>query len=100
VCDGFETVKAPAKKIAYTKSQSEINQRKHTQILCNLADNTGANPKRAISSVKHASKLFSTAGRTTGCPKIFATQNFGFCNSPVAPPFDSAHEFFAKSECR
>jgi hypothetical protein len=76
VCDGFETVKAPAKKIAYTKSQSEINQRKHTQILCNLADSTGANPKRAISSVKHASRLFSTAGRTTGCPKNIRDAKF------------------------
>jgi hypothetical protein len=52
MCDGFEPVKAPAKKIAHANSQAEINQSKHTRILCNLAGNTGANPKRAISSVK------------------------------------------------
>jgi hypothetical protein len=76
MCDGFEPVKAPAKKIAHTNSQSEINQSKHTQILCNLADNTGANPKRAISSVKRALKLFSTAGRWTGCPKNIRDAKF------------------------
>ena len=32
--------------------------------------------------------------------KIFATQDFAFCNSPVTPPFDSAHEFLANSERR
>jgi hypothetical protein len=58
VCDGCELVKAPAKKIAYTSSQSEINHSKHTQIFCNSADNTGANPKRAISSVKYAQSFF------------------------------------------
>src|ERR1700752_2116806 len=52
MCDGFEPVNAPAKKIACTNSQSEINQSKPTRILRNLAVNTGANPKRAISSVK------------------------------------------------
>jgi hypothetical protein len=100
VCDGFEPVKAPAKKIAHTNSQSEINQRKHTQILCNLADNTGANPKRAISSVKRAQSFFRLQVEGPVAPKILATQNFAFCNSPVAPPFDSAHEFLANSERR
>src|SRR5436305_3815034 len=76
MCDGFESVKASAKKIAHTNNQSEINQRKHTQILCNLADNTGANPKRAISSVKRAPKLFSTAGRRTGCSKNIRDPKF------------------------
>jgi hypothetical protein len=58
VCDGFKPVKASAKKIANTRSQSEINQSKHTQIFRTLMDNTGANPKRAISSVKYAQSFF------------------------------------------
>jgi hypothetical protein len=69
VCDGCELVKAPAKKIAYTSSQSEINQSKHTQILCNSADNTGANPKRAISSVKRGQSFFRVQIERQGCPK-------------------------------
>jgi len=69
VCDGFEPVKAPAEKIANTNGQSQINQSKHTQILFNSADDTGANPKRAISSVKHVQKLFLTPERRTDCSK-------------------------------
>jgi hypothetical protein len=61
----------------------------------------GANPKRAISSVKHAPKaFFDRTVEGQAAPKIFATQNFGFCNSLVAPPFDSAHELLANSERR
>jgi hypothetical protein len=106
VCDGCELVKAPAKKIAHASSQSEINQSKHTQILCNLADSTGANPKRAMSSVKHSPELFrlQVEGRAAenqdATPRIFATQDFAFCNSLVAPPFDSAREFLANSKRR
>jgi hypothetical protein len=51
VRDGYEPVKSPAKKIADTSSQSEIDQSKHTQVRINLSTNAGANPKRAISSV-------------------------------------------------
>jgi hypothetical protein len=76
MCNGYERVKAPAKKIAHTNSQAEVNQSKHTQILCNLADDTGANRKRAISSVKRAPKLFSTAGRKTGCRKNIRETKF------------------------
>jgi hypothetical protein len=78
VCDGFEPVKAPAEKIANANGQSQINQSEHTQILSNSADDTGANPKRAISSVKHVQKLFLTAERKQTAAKIFATQNFAF----------------------
>jgi hypothetical protein len=53
VCDGYEPVKSPAKKITDTNSQYEINQSQHTQILADLTVSAGANPKRAISSVKH-----------------------------------------------
>jgi hypothetical protein len=58
VCDGYEPVKSPAKKITDTKSQSEINQSQHIKILADLMVSAGANPKRAISSVKHAPDLF------------------------------------------
>jgi hypothetical protein len=52
MCDGYEPVKSPAKKITDTNSQSEINQSQHIKILADLMVSAGANPKRAISSVK------------------------------------------------
>jgi hypothetical protein len=84
VCDGCELVKAPAKKIAQTNGQPEINQSKHTQILGDLVDSTGANPKRAMSSVKHGPELFrlQVEGRAAenqdATPRMFATQNSAF----------------------
>jgi hypothetical protein len=64
VCDGYEPVKSPAKKITDTKSQSEINQSQHIKILADLMVSAGANPKRAISSVKHASTFLSEVAGT------------------------------------
>jgi hypothetical protein len=83
MCNGYKPVKAPAKKITDTNGQSEVNQSQHTQILADLLVSTrlrtsrlrpavsglrrangfgvagiGANPKRAISSVKHAQEIF------------------------------------------
>jgi hypothetical protein len=118
MCDGYELVKAPAKKITDTNSQSEINQSQHIQILGDLVDSTGANPKRAISSVKHAPELSNADGKGPPAPRLRRTgqmnglprirkrmrkysrrKNFAFSNSLVRP-FDSAHEFLANGECR
>jgi hypothetical protein len=78
MCDRFEPVKAPAKKIAHTNSQREIDQSKHTQTLCNLADNTGANPKRAISSVKYAQSFFRLQGEGQVAQKYSRREIFRF----------------------
>ena len=56
--DGGEAVKSPAKEIADTNSQYEINQSQHTQVLSDLRPSTGANPKCAIFYVKPSSMLF------------------------------------------
>jgi hypothetical protein len=118
MCNGYEPVKSPAKKITETNSQSEINQSQHTQILGDLTVSTGANPKRAISSVKHAPELSNADGKGPPAPRLRRTgqmnglprirkrmrkysrrKNFAFSNSLVRP-FDSAHEFLANGECR
>jgi hypothetical protein len=51
--NGHESVKAPAKEISDTKCQPEVNQSEHKKKVVSSALSTGANPKRAISSVKH-----------------------------------------------
>ena len=56
--DGDEPVKAPAKEIPDTNGQAEINQSQHKKTLVNSPPSTGANPKRAISSVKHLRSFF------------------------------------------
>ena len=77
MCEGYELVKTPAKEIAQTNSQSQINQSKHEfndeapmandetifkpfvliAVLSILPERfaPGTNSKRAISSVKHLS---------------------------------------------
>jgi hypothetical protein len=63
MCDGYEPVKSPAKKITDTNSQSEINQSQHIKILADLMVSAGANPKRAISSVKHGHSFLGSVAR-------------------------------------
>jgi hypothetical protein len=44
--------------------------------------------------------FFRLQAEEQAVPKIFATQNLAFYNSPLAPPFDSIHKFLANSERR
>ena len=97
MCDRCELIKAPAKKVPDTNRQSEINQRKHTQIICSSGDNTGANPKRAVSSVKRVPKLFSTPASTC-CSKNIRAAKLCIEQFPVATPFDSTDEFPVDSQ--
>src|SRR5438132_14405466 len=116
MCDRYELVKAPAKKVAETNSQSEINQRQHIQILGDLVDSTGANPKRAISSVKHAPELSNADRKDPPTPRLRRTgqvnglarirkrirkysrpQNFADSDALVRA-VGSTHEFLVKVE--